>query len=84
MAVATSYLTEAVSWKKNANNAIYPYAATINGHKCLIRINDFPDNPLYTLISDGRELESFDEWPEHWKRPTSTEVQPRRRKPALR
>jgi hypothetical protein len=35
----------------------------------LIRMNDFPDEPLYTLFDDGKEILHFNDWPEVWCRP---------------
>jgi hypothetical protein len=34
-----------------------------------IRLNDFPDEPLYTLIADEKEIIHFDDWPSFWTRP---------------
>ena len=39
------------------------------GEQCLIRINDFPDDHLYTLIVNDREVAHFDDWPLCWTRP---------------
>lgn len=33
-----------------------------------IRLNDFPDEQMYTLLVGRREVGSFDEWPSNWKR----------------
>src|SRR5258708_1527623 len=33
-----------------------------------VRVNDFPANRLYTLLINGEELGSFDEWPREWSR----------------
>ncbi len=34
----------------------------------LIRINDFPQQPLYTLLIDGVAYADFDTWPACWQR----------------
>jgi hypothetical protein len=34
-----------------------------------IRVNDFPAEPLYTLLVDGEEVEDLEDWPEAWTRP---------------
>lgn len=34
----------------------------------LIRLNDFPRQPLYTLLIDGVEQVDFDAWPACWQR----------------
>ena len=46
-----------------------PYASRVDGHEWMIRLGDFPAEPLYTLIVDGTEVESSDEWPVVWTRP---------------
>lgn len=63
-----SYLEEKVVWtqKKDPN---YPYEAWFDGEKLVIRLNDFPDENLYTLIVNQKEVASFDDWPKQWTRP---------------
>lgn len=38
------------------------------GQEWLIRLNDFPRQPLYTLLIDGIKQVDFDAWPECWQR----------------
>lgn len=45
------------------------FAAHREGEDWSIRINDFPDEPLYTLIVDGREIIHFNDWPAEWRKP---------------
>ncbi|HEX5322606.1 MAG TPA: hypothetical protein VFW40_02390 [Capsulimonadaceae bacterium] len=45
-----------------------PYSATVEGRVLSIRINDFPDEELYTLIVDQVETLSFSDWPSAWRR----------------
>lgn len=33
-----------------------------------IRLNDFPDEPLYSLFQDGEHVADFDDWPSQWKK----------------
>ena len=47
-----------------------PLRAEVHGHECFIRVNDFPDEPLYTLLVDGEEVRDMDEWPVGWPRPS--------------
>ena len=35
----------------------------------MLRMNDFPEEPLYTLVVDSREIESFDDFPPAWSKP---------------
>ncbi len=57
-----SYLGEDIVWEKGTDPR-YPYIADLNGEKCVIRINDFPDEHLYTLIVNGDEIADFDDLP---------------------
>ncbi|MEK6299997.1 MAG: helix-turn-helix transcriptional regulator [Acidobacteriota bacterium] len=44
----------------------YPYSAKVNQDNYLIRLNDFPDESLYTLIVNNEEIEDLEDWPERW------------------
>jgi len=35
-----------------------------------VTINDFPEENMYSLIKDGKEIGSFNEWPKKWARPS--------------
>jgi len=39
-----------------------------------IRLNDFPDEPAYTLMIDIEEIIHFDDWPDFWDRPEFPEM----------
>ena len=62
------YLQEKITWEPGAD-PLYPYRAKCEGVQCLIRINDFPDDHLYTLMVNDREVTHFDDWPLCWTRP---------------
>jgi len=62
------YLDVSVVWEKSADPE-YPYRAEIEGEQCLVRLNDFPDEQLYTLLADGVAVADFDDWPSNWVRP---------------
>ena len=64
-----NYLDKTIAWKPTTN-PLYPFAAEFEGEKCFIRLNDFPDEHLYTLIVNGKEIISFDDWSAKWSRPT--------------
>ena len=40
--------------------------ANVSGIDWAVRINDFSDEPLYTLMVELRELIYFDDWPAVW------------------
>jgi hypothetical protein len=73
VAEAVNYLEAEIEWE-NGTDPEYPYFAEFAGERCLIRLNDFPDDNLYTLIVDGVEIAHFDDWPEFWSRPVSYEL----------
>lgn len=45
-----------------------PLRAKAGRSEWRLRINDYPDEPLYTLVVNGKESSSFDNWPEAWDR----------------
>ena len=56
-----------VTWTRTAD-VDRPYRATVQGKQWVLQLGDFPAEPLYTLLIDGAEVESFDTWPEAWTR----------------
>ena len=65
---AINYLAERIDWTR-IEDPRHPFTARFEGEKCVIRLNDFPDEHLYTLIVDGEEVVAFDDWPANWNRP---------------
>lgn len=59
----------AITWK-HTGDAEVPYAAEVRRRNYTIRINDFPAEPLYTLICEGAELQDLEDWPPAWVKPT--------------
>lgn len=47
----------------------FPYRADVEGRSFTIRVNDFPAEPLYTVMLDGHELEDMNDWPSAWVKP---------------
>jgi hypothetical protein len=58
----------AITWK-HTGDAEFPYTAEVRGQTYTIRINDFPAEPLYTLLSEGAELTDLEDWPPAWSMP---------------
>jgi len=51
---------ESQSWRRVSSN-VFPYAALLDGvHWVVLRLNDFPDHPLYTLFIDGTRIFDVD------------------------
>jgi hypothetical protein len=63
---------QVIEWK-DTHDIEAPYVASVNGQFWKIRVNDFPDEHLFTLLVDGREVEDFDDWPAAWVRPDKTQ-----------
>jgi molybdopterin/thiamine biosynthesis adenylyltransferase/rhodanese-related sulfurtransferase len=72
------YLAEKIAWRKTADPS-YPYETEIDGEPCVIRLGDFPDEHLYTLLVDDVEVIAFDDWPTQWKRPTAAKDAPEKK-----
>ncbi len=51
----------------------FPYQATVDGTSWRLRINDFPDEPLFTLFIDEKEWGNFDDLPPTWDVPDDDE-----------
>jgi hypothetical protein len=57
-----------VAWSRTGD--IYrPFSARVSGQTWVIRLGEFPEDPLYTLLVDGAETGSFSAWPQAWQRP---------------
>jgi len=76
------WLGREVVWRDGAS-PVFPYVAGVDGHDLVIRLGDFPEEDLYTLIVDGVEVGAFNDWPSTWDRsrpgasgPTSTSSHP--------
>jgi hypothetical protein len=45
------------------------YKASVDGARWAIRMNDFPAEPLYTLLINETPIMDFEDWPSFWTRP---------------
>ncbi|HEY3504460.1 MAG TPA: hypothetical protein VGN37_16980 [Actinocatenispora sp.] len=55
-------------WRFTADTR-FPAAALVDGHWWVLRINGFPDHPLWTLFVDGRVCGDLWATPPHWELP---------------
>ena len=55
-----------IEWKPSAQP--YVFEADFNGQKVLLRLNDFPEEPLCTIILDGAET-NLDDLAKGWTLP---------------
>ncbi len=44
------------------------YIADVKGRSLKIRLNNFPEEPCYTLLEEDVALVHFNDWPDLWKR----------------
>jgi hypothetical protein len=55
-----------VAWQETQDSR-FPYRATVDQQDWQLRMNDFPDEPLYTLFIEGREIIHFTKRPSAWQ-----------------
>jgi hypothetical protein len=60
-------LEQVVRWRE-VDDLDVPWQATAGASHWQVRLNDFPDDHMYTLLVEGRESGDFDDWPEVWDR----------------
>ncbi|GAA1876744.1 hypothetical protein GCM10009836_67650 [Pseudonocardia ailaonensis] len=56
-----------MQWQPTGNGE-FPYACRLDGRWWVVRVNAFPDHPLYTVLVDGRFDSDLEDWPEGWER----------------
>jgi hypothetical protein len=57
----------------HTGDAERPFTATVAGVTLLVQVNDFPAEPLYSVLADGVSLGDLDDWPTAWTRPATPE-----------
>jgi hypothetical protein len=55
-----------VAWRR-AGSPVYVRAAVVEGCWWVLRLNDFPEHPLYTLFIDGDVIGDVDDLPGRWE-----------------
>ncbi|HLC97377.1 MAG TPA: hypothetical protein VJC21_01175 [Candidatus Nanoarchaeia archaeon] len=61
------YTQEHINWKLTADPT-QPYQTEVRGTVLRVRLNDFPDESLYTLLVNGTAVQTLEEWPSTWER----------------
>jgi hypothetical protein len=67
-------VSEPVAWRRTGDGE-FPYAASCDGVELRLRVNDFPAEPLYTLLVNGQPALDLEDWPAPWLRPAATPEQ---------
>lgn len=57
-----------ISWQ-HTGDGIVPYSSRVGDRDLTIRINDFPEEPLYTLMFGDQEIVDLEDWPVAWQCP---------------
>jgi len=60
-------ISRPVDWERSSENK-YLFHAVVEGEKFFLRLNDFPEEPICTLIGQGQEID-LEEFGEHWRMP---------------
>lgn len=60
-------LARDIAWD-DTGDVFFPWSAQVDGARWRVRINDFPDEPMYSLEIDGVVVGDFDDWPKQWAR----------------
>jgi len=54
-------------WRPTGDGS-FPYACRLEERWWVLRVNAFPDHPLYTVLVDGRFDTDLEDWPAAWER----------------
>lgn len=65
---ANEYLTKKIEWEESGDSE-YPFCAIINNKRLVLRLNDFPEEPMYTLLVNNQEVIDLDGVPSTWQIP---------------
>jgi hypothetical protein len=65
--ILADFLSAAIIWQPTGN-IDEPWQCEWDGKAARIRLNDFPDEILYSLVIDNTVFGSFHDWPESWHR----------------
>jgi len=60
-------LARELSWR-STGDPIYPWAAEVDGNSWRVRVNDFPDELMYSLMIGSENAGDFHDWPQTWQR----------------
>lgn len=61
-------LDQVTIWRQTGDMNTPWEAGVAVGHQWQVRLNDFPDEYMYSLLIDGSLIGDFQEWPQAWDR----------------
>ncbi len=67
LATLKPYLERPLTWN-TTNNLDVPWTTEVEGETWQVRLNDFPDERMYSLLIGGRVVGDFHDWPRMWQR----------------
>jgi hypothetical protein len=68
VAALGEYLARAITWS-GSDDPEHPWTAEVAGQRWRVRINDFPDDLMYSLVIGDTVIGDFHDWLETWQRP---------------
>lgn len=75
-------LNQRVIWRRTGDLFI-PWTSQVDGETWEVRINDFPDEYMYSLLIDGALIGDFHDWPAKWDRSAKPVEAPAPPKPSV-
>ncbi len=60
------YFNAKIIWNEEKIDRFH-FHANVDGKKLSLRLNDFPEEPMFTLFVDNFPVINFTERPENWK-----------------
>jgi len=64
--IAKLVFAENINWENSSDPNGFPFKATVKSKLWKLRINDFPDEPMYTLFIEDKAIITFDDRPDNW------------------
>jgi len=66
--IANTVFGISVKWEENSDSDadVFPLKAIVNSVPWKLRINDFPEEPMYTLFIEDEAIITFDDRPDTW------------------
>jgi hypothetical protein len=61
------HLTRKLNWSRS-DDLDFPWRTEVEGIRWQIRLNDFPDDMMYSLLVNDEAIVNFHDWPETWQR----------------